>query len=171
MEVGAELRTEEGQDWVASMSETNKLLGAVVKVIHPATFATGAACVKAIGRSEDIEKADNLQHLMKIWTSPFPAASVINNRDTPLHRDNGGTYASMDVITSVGPFQYGRFKTPSLGCEFLFGSGTVIGLLGRIVPHGAEAFGERLCYAQYLRENILATLDVEGPQLVDILDL
>jgi len=171
MEVAAELRTPEGQRWIAEMVQVNVLLGAIVKVIHPTTFATGAECVKAIGRSNKIEKAGNLKDLMKVWTSPFPAASVINNRDTPLHRDNGATFESMDFLTSVGPFEYAKFMTPSLGCEFLFRSGTVIGLLGRIVPHAAEAVGERLCYAQYLREIILAPLNVEGPKWVNISDI
>jgi hypothetical protein len=171
MEVGAELRTPEGQKWVAEMAETNTLLGAIVEVIHPTTFSTGAECIKAIGRSSVIEKAENLKDLMKVWTTPFPAASLINNRNTPLHRDNGATLGSMDFLTSVGPFEYAKFKVPGLGCEFLFKSGTVIGLLGRIVPHAADTVGERFCYAQYLREIILAPLDIEGPQWVNIVDV
>jgi len=171
MEVAAELRNPAGRDWIRAMQGTNILLGAVVGLIHPTTFATGVACIKAIGRSEEIYKRENLNELMNIWTSPCIAASVINNRDTPLHRDNGATYGSMDFLTSVGRFGCGTFKATSLGLKFLFKSGTVIGLLGRLVPHAAEADGERLCFAQYLRESILTTLGVCEPEFVNINDL
>jgi len=77
----------------------------------------------------------------------------------------------MDFLTSVGNFEYGMFSTPSLGLKFLFKSGTVIGLLGRIVPHAADVTGERFCYAQYLREVIFSPLDVQEPDFVNIQSL
>jgi hypothetical protein len=168
MEVGAELRNPAGREWVTAMAETNVLLGGVAGLIHPATFQTGIACIKEIAIDGEICKRENLDELIDIWTSPCTAASVINNRNTPLHRDNGATYGSMDFLTSVGEFQHGIFETPSLGCKFLFKSGTMIGLLGRMVPHAAEVEGERLCYAQYLREVILTPLGVAGPDFVNI---
>jgi hypothetical protein len=171
MEVAAELRKPVARQWLATMEETNIFLGGVIGLIHPTTFKTGASCIWAIASNGQIQKAENLPELMKIWTSPCTAASVINNRNTPIHRDNGATYGSMDFLTSVGPFSIARFMVPTLGYEFYFKSGTCIGLLGRIVPHAAEAAGERLCYAQYLRENILTTLGVDGPALVNINDL
>jgi hypothetical protein len=171
MEVAAELRKPPAQEWLAAMRDTNSLIGAVAGLIHPATVYTGMRSIEAIAKNGRIAKRENLEDLLAIWTSPFVAASLINNRDTPLHRDNGATYASMDILTSVGPFEYGRFMVPSLGLKFLFRSGTVIGLLGRVVPHKAEVAGERLCYAQYLRENILDTLAVEETRWVTIQDL
>jgi hypothetical protein len=170
MEVGAELRNPAGRQWIAAMKETNLLLGGVIGLIHPSTFASGISCIKAIGQSDEIVKREHLDELMGGWTSPCTAASVINNRDTPLHRDNGATYGSMDFLTSVREF-HGTFMAPTLGYTFSFTSGTVIGLLGRIVPHAAKVQGERLCYAQYLREIILKPLGVGQPQLVNINEL
>ncbi len=164
MEVSAEMRNPAGQEWVSAVTETNELLGAVVSIMHPATFLTGIQCIKGIQESDDIAKRDNLNELLEVWTSPFIAGSIINNRSTPLHRDNGASYSAMDTLTSVGPFQYGRFMVPTLGYQFLFGTGSLFGILGRIVPHAAEASGERFCLAQYLRENILSTLGVEEPE-------
>ena len=163
MEVAAELRKPPLQEWLAVMGETNQLIGAVVGVLNTPTFATGINCVHAIENNAQIAKRENLHNLLAVWSSPFIAASLINNRNTPLHRDNGATYASMDMLASIGPFHTGKFMVPSLGYEFLFRSGTVIGLLGRVVPHAAEVTGERLCYTLYLRENILETLGVEEP--------
>lgn len=170
MEVAAELRKPAASAWVSAMEETNTLLGAVLGVIHPPTFNAGVNCIRNIEQSPEIAKRENLDDLLQVWTSPCVGVSVINNRNTPLHRDNGASYGSMDILSSVGHFYDARFMVPSLGYEFLFSSGTVFGLLGRIVPHAAEATGERLCVAQYLRENIFSTLGVEEPEWINIAD-
>lgn len=171
MEVSAELRKPVVSAWVSVMETTNTLLGAVLGVIHPPTFNAGVNCVLGIERSPDIAKRENLDDLLQVWTSPCIAGSVINNRNTPLHRDNGASYGSMDILTSVGSFNKGRFMVPGLGYEFLFTSGSVFGLLGRIVQHGAEVDGERMCLAQYLRENIFSTLGVEEPEWINVNDI
>ena len=163
MEVSVEMRNPLGRQWVATMAETNMLLGAALSIMHPPTFSTGVKCVKGIQKSDDIAKRENLKELLEVWTSLCIAGSLINKRNTPLHRDNGASYSAMDTLTLVGPFQYGRFMVPNLGYQFMFGTSTMFGILGRIVPHAAEASGERLCLAYYLRDNILSTLGVEEP--------
>src|SRR5258708_19218654 len=118
MEVSAEMRNPVRREWVSAVNETNELLGAVVSIMHPATFLTGVQCIKGIQKSHDIAKRENLNELLEVWTSPFIAGSIINNRNTPLHRDNGASYSAMDTLTSVGPFQYGRFIVPTLRYKY-----------------------------------------------------
>jgi hypothetical protein len=79
MEVAAELRMPVARQWLAMMKQTNIFLGGIIGLIHPTTFETGSECVWAIGRDNQIQKADTLSKLMGIWTSPCTAASVINN--------------------------------------------------------------------------------------------
>ena len=165
------MRRPTGSEWLASMENTNTLLGAVLGIIHPPTFTTGAKCVQAIGQRPEIMKRENLDQLLNVWTSPCVAGSIINNRNTPIHRDNRATYGSMDLLASVGQFQDGRFQVPSLGYEFLFSSGSIFGLLGRIIPHAAAVTRERVCVTQYLRENILDTLGVAEPNFIKIQDI
>jgi hypothetical protein len=171
MEVAAELRKPAAPKWVSALEETTAFLGAVLGVMHPSTFQTGMNCVRAIGESDKVAKREGLDHLMSVWTSPYTTVSLINNRDTPLHRDNGGSYTVMDLLVSVGTYVTGEFNVPGLGFTFWYTPGTVIGLLGRIVRHGAAASGERLCFAQYLRENVLDDLGLSDPAWVNIDDL
>jgi hypothetical protein len=166
MEVAVELQKLAASAWVSTMEDTNTLLSAVLGVIHPPTFNAGVNCIKSIEQSPH----ENLDDLLQVWMSACVASSVINNRNTPLHCDNGASYRSMDILASVGHFYNGRFMVPSLGYEFLFSSGTVFGLLRRIVLHAAEVTGERLCVVQYLRKNIFATLGVEEPEWMNIVD-
>jgi hypothetical protein len=170
MEVGALLR-KGGQGWVMAMEETMAFLGAVLGVIHPGTFAAGKQCINAIRDSDRVAKRENLEELLRYWASPFLSGSLISNRDSGLHWDTGGNYPAMDLLVSVGPYANGSFTVPGLGYELWYGRGTVIGLLGRILHHGATASGEQLCFAQYMWENVFETLNVAEPGWVRIQDL
>lgn len=169
MEVGALLR-QGGQGWVVAMEETTAFLGAVLGVIHPETFAAGRQCLQAIRESDQVAKRESLEQLLQHWASPFIAGALISNRDSALHRDTGGGYPVMDLLVSVGPYVNGCFAVPGLGFELWYGRGTVIGLLGRVLRHGATASGERVCFAQYMRENVFETLNVAEPEWARIQD-
>jgi len=164
MEVAAKFRTAAARDWVQQMEETCALLGGIVSIINPAQFESGIACIEAIrSHPAKVAKREYLEELLETWTSPYVAFSIMNNRDTPLHRDNKGGYRSMDLLTSVGNYINGRFSMPGLGIEFWYRPGSVIGIAGRVVRHGATAEGERLCIAQYMRENVLKAVNVSEP--------
>lgn len=171
MEVSAEMRKPAGAAWISAMEESNLLLGAVLGVIHPPTYKAGIQCIRQIAQQKDIAKRENLEELLRVWTSPCVAGSVMNNRNSPIHRDTGGSHCSMDLLASVGKFSEATFAVPSLGYQFCFRSGAIFGILGKIVPHGATVTGERLCYAQYLRDNIFSTLGVEQPGWMNMKDI
>jgi hypothetical protein len=171
MEVAAELRKLAAPAWVAEMAETSAFLGGLLRVTNPAEYDTGMACIKAISKGERVAKKEKLEDLVKIWTSPYPTTSIMSNRDSPIHRDTGGDYSSMDMLVSVGPYKTAVFSVPGLGLKFWYNSGTVIELLGRIIQHGAVCTGERVCWAQYLKENVLDNLDIPPPKWVYIQDI
>jgi hypothetical protein len=171
MEVAAELRKTAAPAWVAEISPTASFLGGLLRVMNPAVYETGTACIKEIAKGDQVAKKENLDHLVELWTSPYPTVSLMSSRDSPVHRDKGGDYSSMDMLASVGPYTNGIFNVPGIGIKFSYNSGTVIGLLGRIIQHGAECSGERLCWAQYLRENVLDSLCIPPPKWVYIQDL
>src|SRR3977135_2024079 len=165
MEVAAVLRNPLAREWVQQTEETCSFLGGILSIINPAQYNAGIAYIEAIGRTpERVAKRDHLEHLLNGWTSPYAACSLMNNRDSPLHRDNGGGYSSMDLLTSVGEYTDGRFFLPGLGVELWYASGSVVGIAGRVLRHGAKSNGERLCIAQYLRENVLDALDICEPE-------
>jgi len=171
IEVAAELRKSAAPAWVSEMGETSAFLGGLLRVINPAEFETGIACIKAIVKGDQVAKKENLDDLGRIWTSPYPTVSLMSNRNSPIHRDTGGDYSSMDMLVSVGPYEKAVFNVPGLGLKFWYDTGTVIGLLGRILQHGAECTGDRLCWAQYLKENVLDSLGIPPPKWVHIQDL
>lgn len=146
------------------MAETSALLGGLMAIINPPVYEAGMKCVERISETaSQIAKNEDLEDILQSWATPFTAMSLISNRNTPLHRDNGAGYTCMDLLVSVGDYKNGWFHAPGLGFNFYYYSGTVIGINGRVVRHGGEAEGQRFCWAQYLRENVLAELKVPEP--------
>jgi len=85
----------------------------------------------------------NLEDVVKLWYSIFNGAQVISNRETPVHRDNNSRSEWYDLLTTVGPYQEAILELPGVGLRFRYRSGTVIGLLRRVLSHGvSDADGE-----------------------------
>jgi hypothetical protein len=174
MEVSAELRKpdSDAHKWIKAMEDTTSFIGAVVSVINPAVFQTGLRFIGALERQPHlITKRENLNGLLACWTSPYSSASLMSNRDSPLHRDRSGEFSTMDMLLTVGNYTNGRFHVPGLGYEFMYTTGTVIGVVGRVLMHGATASGERVCYAQWNKQNVLATLNLPETKWVCVDDL
>jgi hypothetical protein len=172
MEVSKEMRNGAAQSWVKEMSGTSALLGGLTAVINPAVFRAGIQCIESIQRDPGkIAKNEGLLEILTYWSSPYTVVSLISNRNTPCHRDNGAGYACMDLLLSIGNYTNAYFNLPGLGFNLFYNSGTMVGICGRVVDHGASGEGERLVWAQYLKENILRELDVEEPDWVQIADL
>jgi hypothetical protein len=97
----------------------------------------------------------NLQEVLQMWMSVFNGVSVICNRETPVHRDNFSASEWYDMLTTIGPYDSAVFELPGVGLRFMYESGTIIGLCGRVLRHGvSQAKGERVCLAYYMRENV-----------------
>lgn len=172
--MSAELRNAEsnGHQWVKAMADTLMLLGAVVSIINPGVYETGTHFIQKLKENPHcVAKNENLAALLDSWTSPYTSASLISNRDSPLHRDNSGGYSTMDLLLSIGNYSHGRFHVPGLGYDFMYTPGTVIGIVGRVLMHGATSAGDRLCFAQWNKQNVLDSLGIDATKWVNIDDL
>ena len=171
MELAAELRKPLLRAWLSETGETSALIGAAVSAMNPEVFSAGLKCIEKVTRNPDVvTKGQHLSEVLAMWTSPYTGFSLINNRDTPLHRDNGAGYTAMDTLLTVGEYKNGWIYLPGLGYRLFYNSGTMVMLAGRVIRHAAAADGERLCCSWYLRSNVLQALNVEEPGWVNIDD-
>lgn len=153
------------------MQDHLAFVGAVLSVINPNQFNSGISAIERIwSEPEKVKKREVLPDLLKIWTSPSLAMSLMSDRDSPYHRDNGGSYPSMDTLLSVGNYKEGEFHAPGLGLDFWYPSGTMVTFAGRVIRHGATADPGRLCLSLYQKENVLQALDISEPDWVHIDD-
>jgi hypothetical protein len=146
---------------MAAMSEMFTLLGGLTSILNPHVFNAGMKIIRAIHTTPDlVNKGETLPQILAAWSSPFTALSLMNNRNTPVHRDNGSGFTVNDMLITVGPYTNGVLELPSLGCRFRYHSGTIASFSGRLLTHAASADGEWLCISQYLRESVLQAFDI-----------
>ncbi len=144
------------------MSETFTLLGGLTSILNPQVFKAGVDIIRSIHTNPElVQKREMLPDILAAWSTPFTAISLMNNRNTPIHRDNGSGFTANDMLITVGPYLNGTLDIPSLGCRFRYNSGTIASFSGRLLTHAASADGERLCIAQYLRESVLKSFDLQ----------
>lgn len=158
--------------WMTVMGDTFSLLGALTSILNPYVFNAGVEIIRTIHTTpEIIQKREMLPRILGAWSTPFTALSIMTNRQTPVHRDNGSGFTVNDLLTTIGPYSNGHLDMPSLGCRFRYNSGTIASFCGRLLTHAASADGERLCIAQYLRESVLHTFDIEDHMWTTIADI
>lgn len=163
MEVSRELRKARSLEWIEEHKESSALAGAALAIMHPDQFEAGVKVLRCISQDPSlVTKAETLPKVLEAWTSPLSGLSIINNRETPAHRDHGSAFPWLDVLTTVGPYDRGIMMFPGIGIEVSYYAGTMVSLAGRIISHSAKSRGERACIAYYMKEDVVGGI-LEGP--------
>ena len=142
------------------MRETSMLIAGILSIIHPELYHLGqeAWWRRIRGVAEAGTAADVLQ-LVRCWSVPFTALSVIVNRATPLHRDISGRNSWYDLMLTVGDYTNGLMRLPGLGVEMRYNPGTMVALCGKAIQHSVESCnGDRGCIAYYMRDAVMDRL-------------
>jgi len=129
--------------------------------MHPELYTAGCEAMKLIVREPNrVRKGYTLHDIFQVWALPHNVVSVISNRQTPLHRDSGNAFPWPDMLLALGSYECGELNLPGLGLGLRYKSGTAVGILSRLIRHGAECDGQRACIALYMKENVLKELEM-----------
>jgi Oxygenase domain of the 2OGFeDO superfamily len=151
---------------------TAAIAGGVLSLIHPEQYLLGRlSLLRLAERQEDVRSPEAMLDALRIWSSPCNAMSVMVNRVTPTHRDTQGRDPWMDILLTHGPYTDCRMEFRSLGVRVDYGSGTMVGVCGKVVPHAAsECIGERACIAYYMRDRVHERLGVPAGGWMNIVN-
>ena len=137
--------------WLDEISESNAILSAILRVVHPQLYVAGRETLNRLRQSTEIKGQD----VLKKWTSVFSGVSVIGNRTTPAHHDGRSRHHWYDLLTALGPYRNCNLELPGLGLSLEYGPGAVVGLSGMMLEHEVPSFsGERVCYAYFMRDAV-----------------
>ena len=138
------------------MQETSAMVGGILAVVHPELYKIGRDAILALSKQpHPVSTAEHIEPVLKEWTSPFSAISVMANRACPFHRDVHGRNPWYDILLTVGEYENGRLDIPGIGIRLLYDSGTIVPIAGKVVRHGVPTCaGERLSIAYYMRDNV-----------------
>jgi hypothetical protein len=151
--------------WLSETAESFALMGALLHVVHPELYEAGRQIFrKLLEDPSQIKEGSAAKDVLKFWTSPFSGYNLISNRETPFHRDNFSRVAWYDLLTTLGPESHTRLLLPNIGIEMDYGPGTIVALGGTVLRHGVPmSEGNRLCIAQYMRDNVFNKLGIMAP--------
>jgi hypothetical protein len=150
-EVGKDLKSAAGSEWLNCMLESNAVLSAILAVIHPALYNAGRHTFNCLRKATEIQP----QNVLSRWTSVFNGVAVICNRKTLLHRDGYSRFAWYELLTTFGNYTDCKLELPGLGVTLEYGPGTVVGFSGMLLQHAVPSFkGERVCYAYFMRGSV-----------------
>lgn len=122
------------------------LANAVTSVINPQLYLAG------LQASNTIQALHPNMH----WASVWSGIALIVNRQTPNHRDSGGSLSMYDLLISAGTHQTCYIDITDLGAEFLYLPGTMLALSGKVLRHGVKSWsgGERICAAHFMKDGV-----------------
>ena len=136
--------------------QTNAIIGGILSTIHPEQYQIGIAMLRNLqANPEQVHKAEHLPKVLGVWNAPFNVMTLMSNRLTPFHQDNGAAAAWYDLLVPLGHYSNGRIEMPGIGCRFRYDPGTVVGITGRILVHGAVCLGNRLCLAYHNKTTVM----------------
>lgn len=162
-----------GLEWVIKTQWAAALAGGILSLVHPQQYKIGRmALIQLVERPDVVGHLDDVRNILRFWAAPFSAASVIVNRQTPIHRDIQGRHPWMDMLLTYGPYQGARMELRSLGLRLSYEPGTIVAICGKVVPHSvSECEGERACIAYYMRDNVHAALQVPAGTWMNLTQL
>ncbi|KAG2021221.1 hypothetical protein CC2G_006476 [Coprinopsis cinerea AmutBmut pab1-1] len=77
-----------GLEFLEKVSESMAILGAILAAVHPAQFEAGLDVLAHLNAGSIVtQEPALLRQVLELWSTPFTAFSVVNNRDTWLHLD------------------------------------------------------------------------------------
>ncbi len=77
---------------------------------------------------------------------------------TPAHRDRGGAPYDYDILASAGTHKRATVEIRDAGAAFAYQPGVALVFCGKILQHSVppwEKGGDRVCYAHFMRDNVL----------------
>lgn len=165
MEVASSLKgTDPGcREWLHETHEYEALISGMLRVAHPKLFEAGRDVLLAMRSVPDLVPA------VQNWTSVFGAISIVANRESPVHRDQGTNPRWFDALTSIGGDLETRLVLPGLGISLQYRSGTTVLFSGYTLAHRvSRSRAERVCFAHYMKDNVHERFGVEAPNWMNM---
>lgn len=151
------LKDKKGIQFLENAKESLSLFGSVLWLLHPKLALRGCAIMDSIRRGAlDEHCVQQIPDSRRNWPTPCTAMSIISNKRSACHRDNKGVPQFFDILITLGRYDNGVFKLPTLGLQLEYNPRTMVALCGKVLIHEVDQVNDqRICFAQYFHERVL----------------
>ncbi|KAF8836298.1 hypothetical protein BDN67DRAFT_911476, partial [Paxillus ammoniavirescens] len=140
-------------EWLRDSETSFKLIDALLAAIHPELYRCSSAVHEHLLVDEEIA---DLHELIKAWPTVFTAISIVQNRETPFHRDSKLAPQWYDLFLSIGSYTDAILELPALGIRACYMPGTAALFSGLLLRHGVSAVNQRdhIGYIFYMHPSV-----------------
>lgn len=156
------------------------MVDAVNSLVNPDQYKRGVELMSKLRTySKDRGELAKIGAAAKDWPSSFSGISILANRKTQEHRDNGGHWAWYDMLLTAGSYTHCTLDLPDLDINIAYPPRSLIALTGKTLKHAVPDWegGDRICWAHFIRRMLLHKHQLVYPGWVqqqsynDMLDL
>ncbi|KAG1873176.1 hypothetical protein F4604DRAFT_1582643, partial [Suillus subluteus] len=137
-----------------SMQRAALLASAALWVMHPKLYWASVTTQINLARWAVEHGLSDMCICLHFWALVLNCASVICNRQCPLHRDPRSAPEGFDIMTSIGHYCDGLMTLSNLGIQLQYNSGVMVGCSGHNVRHGVTYTGDCIVWAWFMRDSL-----------------
>ncbi|KAF5333747.1 hypothetical protein D9758_017914 [Tetrapyrgos nigripes] len=147
------------QQWLESVAPLQLTVSLILSFIHPELYQAGKTALDNCCKPS----ADLTQEWAKRWNSVYTALCVISSHRAVPHVDSHGDPKYLDALASLGTTKKAKMVFHELNASFSYNPGTVMFFSGKGWTHEVPLWGvgDRVCYASYMRPEMMAEHNVE----------
>jgi hypothetical protein len=162
--VSSLIRKRAVKNYLSNTKVIETIINATTCMAAPSLFRSGVEALEAIQSRPEL-LGEN-QPEVTDWISCYTALSLIANRFTKAHRDNGGSAAALDFLLAGGEYSGGRLLVETVGAELEYNPGTGVLLAGSLLTHEVPEWenGERVCMSHYMKDKVHNRASVAMPR-------
>jgi hypothetical protein len=151
------LKTYDAARWLHAISDTERDIDTIFSLIAPELHKSATDAMNEI--KSQMDPHPNIDS----WPCAFSGIGVIVNRISLPHRDPGGCPEWYDFLVGAGTYRKAYLEVKDFEAKFQYNPGTGIAICGKLLKHSVMGWegGERICYAHYMRNNVLNRLGIE----------
>ncbi|KAH6888208.1 hypothetical protein BKA70DRAFT_1443194 [Coprinopsis sp. MPI-PUGE-AT-0042] len=149
-----------------SIREVLILLACLFSVLHPKLFndAMEVYCILFHEHRDVLWNWEATCEILRDWPYVFHNISMTADRGGRLWREMAGAPLGMELLVTGGGYMEAILETPSLGKRWMYEPGTVIAMMGRLVPYQVtHVQGERWVMASGWCERLFEICGYEIP--------
>ncbi|KAG1795243.1 uncharacterized protein BJ212DRAFT_1204657, partial [Suillus subaureus] len=130
------------------------LASVVLRVMHPEMYWALVAMHINLGQWAFENNLSDIYTHLQLWASVFNCASIICNRQCPLHQDPRLAPEGFDLMTSVGNYSDDLMTLSSLRIQLQYNSGSMVTCSRHIIRHGFMFTGDCIIWAWFMCDSL-----------------
>ena len=160
--VSTDICTSEAGRFLQITKELEETCNTITVAIAPELYISAEAAILLLKQGVGL---DSILNCVNNWMSVWSGLSLIVNRTTLAHRDQGAAASAYDLLVVGGTHTKCTLDVPDLGARFSYLPGTIVAISGKVLQHKVDGWDGRdqICAAHFIKDAVHSRLNQIRP--------